>query len=382
MVEQFQYLKELLIEKIKREGPISFKDFMEICLYEEKFGYYSQDQIPIGKEGDFVTAPHTSKLFGYLLSVQIKECFELINNEAIFKICEFGAGTGILARDILEFFKRFHPDIYKKLEYIIVEPIQNRRKVLFENFIDHQDHLKVVEDFIHLNGFKGVLVANELFDAFPVHLIEKEDEDFFEIYVDIDDKGDLHEIRKQVTNDELIQYIDTYLKDLPKNYRTEVNLYMKKWIEDLSRIFLKGFCLIIDYGYSRKEYFADYRNRGTLLGYSRQMVTEEFFAFPGMVDMTSHVNFSDAKMWFEQYGFVCEGFCPQWAFLGGLDIDVTIEKAFGKLEPFSPVLAGVKSLIFPHGMGESHKVMVVSKDIEPRPELKGFKMKNDIERLT
>ena len=383
MVNQLKGIKDVLSKKIKTHGSISFRDFMEICLYEDKYGYYSQEQIKIGKNGDFVTAPHTSKLFGYLLSVQIKEFFDILEKDSSLNICEFGAGTGVLAKDIIEYFMNFYPDIYERLQYIVVEPISKRRQILKEKFIDFQDHFKVIEDFKETKGFKGVVVANELFDAFPVHLIEKVDQDFFEIFVGLDKSGNLKEERVEISGSdrELREYINKYLKKLPDNYRTEVNLDMKKWIRNFSSDFKRGFCLIIDYGYPRDDYFADFRNRGTLLGYTRQRVTEDFFRYPGLIDMTAHVNFSDAAEWFQGAGFRCEGFCPQWAFLGGLDIEQTIEKAFGKLEPFSPVMAGVKSLIFPQGMGESHKVFVVSRDVEPKPKLKGFKMKNDLARL-
>ena len=384
MVNDFKGLKRLLIENIKENGPISFKDFMSLCLYEENLGYYSQDEIRIGKDGDFVTAPHTSKLFGYLLAVQIQQFLKILGNETKeLSIAEYGAGTGVLAGDILEYFKRFSKVQFEGLHSIMVEPLSKRREVLKRNLSRFEENIKIVDSFSETGRFRGVVIANELFDAFPVHLIEKKEDEFFEIFVDVSSNGErLVEKAFKITDDALKDYVNTYLSHLPNGYRTEVNLEMKKWIDELSSIMDKGFCLIIDYGYSREDYYAEFRNRGTLLGYSRQRVTEEFFEYPGLIDMTAHVNFSDARLWFEQAGFVAEGFCPQWAFLGGLDIEQTIEKAFGRLEPFSPVLAGVKSLIFPQGMGETHKVFVASKGVDKGVDLKGFKMKNDIGRLT
>ncbi len=384
MVNDFKGLKRLLIENIKENGPISFKDFMALCLYEENLGYYSQDEIRIGKDGDFVTAPHTSKLFGYLLAVQIRQFFEILENKGQeLSIAEFGAGTGVLAGDILEYFKRFLKEQFERLRYIMVEPLSKRREVLKRDISRFEENIKIVDSISETGRFKGVVIANELFDAFPVHLIEKNEDEFFEIFVDVSGNEErLVEKALKIRDDALKDYVETYLSHLPNGYRTEVNLEMKKWINDLSSIMDEGFCLIIDYGYSREDYYADFRNRGTLLGYSRQRVTEEYFEYPGIIDMTAHVNFSDARLWFEQAGFVAEGFCPQWAFLGGLDIEQTMEKAFGRLEPFSPILASVKSLIFPQGMGETHKVFVASKGVEKEVDLKGFKMKNDIGRLT
>ncbi len=382
MFNDFKELKKIIVNEIRNNGPISFKDFMALSLYQEEYGYYSQTEIRIGKDGDFVTAPHTSKLFGYLIAVQIKEFFDLAFKNCPLKICEFGAGTGMLATDIVDYFNRFLPDYHRNLEYVIVEPLKKRQQVLSEFFKDKEGQFKLINDFSETGEFQGVILANELFDAFPVHLVEKSGSEFFEIFVSVDSEDNLIEEKKKISNLELQAYIDKHLAHVPDNYRTEINLELKKWIGSLSSYFKKGFCLIIDYGHSRQDYYAEYRNRGTLLGYSNQKITEDFLNFPGLIDMTAHVNFSDVKDWFEEYGFRPEGYTPQWAFLGGLDIEDTVEKAFGRLEPFSPVMAGVKSLIFPQGMGESHKVFVASKEMDGNFDLKGFKMKNDIERLS
>ncbi len=382
MITENQGIKKILKDTISKNGAISFKDFMKICLYEPTYGYYSQNELPIGKHGDFVTAPHTSRLFGYLLAVQIRQFFQMLPDDHELLLCEFGAGTGFLAKDILDFYKDFHCNIYERIKYLIVEPLPARRNILSKKLQAHGSKLEIVDDFSEVAPFTGVVVANELWDAFPVHLIENRESGFLEIFIDLDKEGNLVEKAKNIRNKELKRYVENYLKDLPTGYRTEINLEMKHWINNFSSLFKKGFAIFIDYGYSKEEYYAPYRNRGTLLGYTRQQVTEGFLDFPGLIDITAHVNFSDAKEWFEENGFNIEGFCPQWAFLGGLDIEDTINKAFGRLEPFSPVLATVKSLIFPQGMGQTHKVFVVSKAVERTEDIKGFKMKNDLERLT
>jgi SAM-dependent MidA family methyltransferase len=101
-----------------------------------------------------------------------------------------------------------------------------------------------------------------------------------------------------------------------------------------------------------------------------------------MVDITAHVNFSDLKKWAEDHGMKCLGYTPQWAFLGGLDPDETMQRVFGQVDPFSPVLAGIKALIFPHAMGESHKVMVLSKGMEDVDTVKGFRIRDYKDQLT
>ncbi len=375
MFNKINKLKEYISKEIKIRGPISFRDYMELCLYQDDFGYYSQRNFPVGKDGDFVTSPHASRLFGCLLSVQVKECFENITYQYDLNICEIGAGSGILAKDILEYFKNFEPSIFNQLKYIIIEPIQRRKEVLREILSEYLDHIVILNALKDIYEFKGVIIANELLDAFPVHVIERNSKGIFEIFVD-EKEGKFFEIRKEITNKRLLDYIRRNLSDIPEGYRTEVNLEIFDWIRDLSAVLKEGYVIIIDYGFSKEEYYAPYRNRGTLLGYSRHQTTEDFYKMPGLIDMTAHVNFSDVIEAFESEGFFCEGLTPQWAFLGGLDFERTVKKVLGEINPFSPELAGIKALIFPQGMGETHKVFMASKNIKKRIPLKGFSIKN------
>ena len=373
-------LKKILKDRIKREGPITFREFMRNCLYHDESGYYSRQDLAIGKGGDFVTAPHASRFFGSLIAVQLTECFKRIGEDS-FGICEFGAGAGFLAQDILDFFKRFAPEYYESLTYFVVEPLERRRPALKEKLSEFSDHVKIIRRFSECDNFSGVILANELLDAFPIHLVQKQEGIFHEVYVDLDENGNLCEVLKQPGSRQLIDYLRDIDKEIPDDYRTEINLAMGDWMKEMARSMIRGYALIIDYGFPEKEYYAPHRNRGTLLGYSRQRTTEDFFSFPGMVDITAHVNFSDLRKYADALGMKCEGFTPQWAFLGGLDPDETLNKVFGKIDPFSPVLAGIKTLIFPQGMGETHKVFMLSKGVEEMSLLKGFSIRNYVNLL-
>ena len=373
-------LRKLLKDRIIKTGPVTFREFMKESLYNQDFGYYSQIDFPGGKHGDFVTAPHASLFFGSLLSVQISEFFEKLDNKEC-NICEFGAGAGYLAQDIMRYFRKHEPKLFQKLKYFVVEPLKKRRKVLQDRLSEFKDHFEIIEKFSECGRFSGVIVANELLDAFPVHLVEKKGGKFKEVYIGLDREERFLEILRKPSTSELAGYLDQLNDLLPDGYRTEVNLDIKDWIMEISGAMVEGFVLTIDYGFSSREYFAPHRNRGTLLGYSGQRTTEDFFSFPGMVDITAHVNFSDLLRWGEEQGMKCMGFTPQWAFLGGLDPDETMQKVFGKVDPFSPILAGIKALIFPQAMGETHKAMVLSKGLDNIGSLKGFKIRDYKETL-
>ena len=373
-------LIKIIYDKVRGFGPITFKDFMEIALYHEKYGYYSRSYVPIGKKGDFITSPHTHCLYGALHARQIEEFWEILGRINTFTVIEMGAGAGYLAKDILSYLS--NREIFKSINYIIVEhkaETASYQQDLLKPFINKISWVSKLSD---LDSIKGCIISNELLDAFPVHLIQKEDSGFREIYLDFREDGSYMEVLADLSTPHLVEYAEALPSDIPKGYRTEANLAIKKWISELAVIISKGFVVTIDYGYTRKEYFHPGRNRGTLLAYMNHSVNEELYERAGEQDLTAHVNFSDLHRWGKEVGFFTLGYAPQWAFLAGLDFEETfLELSGGKVDPFSPELAGVKMLLLPQGMGESHKVMVQAKGVSLSLILKGFSLKNIMKRL-
>ncbi|MDL1958911.1 MAG: SAM-dependent methyltransferase [Deltaproteobacteria bacterium] len=372
-------LIKIIHDKVKEFGPITFKDFMEMALYHEKYGYYSRSYIPIGKKGDFITSPHTHCLYGALHARQIEEFWNILDHKA-FTVVEMGSGAGYLAKDILSYLS--NREIFKSINYIIVEhkaETASCQQDLLKPFINKINWISRLSD---LDSIKGCVISNELLDAFPVHLIQKEALDFKEIYLDFNEEDNLTEVLGNLSNPQLAEYVKALPSDLSEGYRTEANLAIRKWISELASIISKGFVVTIDYGHTRKEYFHPARNRGTLLAYMNHRVNEELYERPGEQDLTAHVNFSDLHRWGKEVGFSTLGYVPQWAFLGGLDFEETFrELSGGKFDPFSPELAAVKMLLLPQGMGESHKVLVQGKDVPSDLVLKGFSLKNAMKRL-
>ena len=366
-------LSEKLKKKIKENGPIPFRDFMEECLYDSGYGYYTGCCLRIGSKGDFVTSPHTGPLFGALISRQLMEFHRILGQERL-SIIEMGAGVGYLARDILTALRE---EALTNIEYIIVEPNPNTVSIQRETMGAFQDTVRWVKAIGYILPGDHCLISNELLDAFPVHLIRKSGGAFQEIHIDFREGHGFIESSREPSTAELGLYIEELPGDIQEPYTTEVNLGIKAWIHDVARVISRGFVMTIDYGYTRKEYFAPFRSRGTLLAYSEQKVYEDLLAKPGEQDLTAHVNFSDLDRWGKEAGFRTVGYTPQWAFLGGLDFEEVARKSMGgNFEPFSPKLAGIKALILPQGMGSTHKVMVQSKGLETTPALKGFKIKN------
>jgi len=380
-------LKQKIIEKIKREGPITFETFMEMALYEPGLGYYASDKAVIGRAGNFYTSQHLHPAFGVMIGRQLEEIWEIMGSppEAdAFQVVEIGAGAGYMCKDILNYLNS--RELFGALTYVIVEPnpfMQYKQKKLLEGF---SDKVKWVSSLQRLVNIRGCIFSNELLDAFPVHLIEMED-GLKEIYVTVDKDNNIIEIKGEPSTDALTDYINEFSIDLAKGYRTEVNLKIKDWLKSVNELLSEGFILTIDYGYPAWDYYSEDRNRGTLLCYHRHQVNENPYINIGEQDITAHVDFSSIKKWGEELGLKTIGFCHQGTFLIALGIDKVIQRLCEDFPrnrlattDYLFEVAKIKGLILPGTIGESHKVMVQYKG-SGFPELKGFSIRNQAGRL-
>ncbi|MBI5025624.1 MAG: SAM-dependent methyltransferase [Nitrospirae bacterium] len=379
-------LKQKIIEKIKKEGPITFESFMEMALYYPGLGYYMKDARGIGRAGDFYTSPHLHPIFGAMLGRQIEEMWSFMGNPSDFHIVEMGAGAGYLCKDMLDYLRK--RKFFKSLIYTIVElnpVVQARQKELLGDFIDKVNWVNSLKD---LGQIRGCFLSNELLDAFPVHLIEMGNE-LEEIYISAN--GDsLIEVKGRPSNSSIADYFRDFSIELKKGHRTEVNLKIKDWLSVVTDALSEGFIFTVDYGYPAWEYYSDERVGGTLLCYHKHKLNENPYENIGEQDITAHVNFSSLKKWGEELGIECRcdsrtdsyrpglktaGYCSQGTFLIALGIDKIITELYGNSPEYLFEVAKIKGLLLPQGMGESHKVMIQYKG-EGSPELSGFSMRN------
>jgi len=371
--------ERMIRDGILKAGPISFRDFMDLCLYHPYCGYYARSRFPGGPRGDYVTGPEAHSLYGALHARQMEQFWELLGRGR-FRLVEMGAGTGNLARDILNYV-RGRP-LYEAMEYVIVEHMPRSREAQEENLEDHPGKVAWVQDLGELPSVPGCILSNELLDAFPVHVIQKEQEGFCEVHVGIGPEGGLAEVLGELSNAALAEYVKAMPEGLPAGYRTEVNLAVRPWIQAVARSIERGFVVTVDYGHTRKDFFQPVRNRGTLLAYSGQGVSEDLLSRPGERDLTAHLNFTDLHRWGEEAGLRTVGYTPQWCYLAGCDLEETFtELCGGRFDPFSPRLAAVKMLLLPQGMGESHKVLIQAKGVATPDVVKGLRLRNRVDRL-
>jgi SAM-dependent MidA family methyltransferase len=368
-------LRQRIIEKIKKEGSITFETFMDMALYEPGLGYYASEKTEIGKTGDFYTSPHLHPAFGAMIGKQIEEMWEVMQRPGDFQILEIGAGAGYMCKDILDYLVN-RSSI--PLTYLIVEPhsfIKQKQEKLLEQFLNKITWVPSLENISKING---CILSNELLDAFPVHLVEMED-DLKEIYVTaIDDT--FIEVKNSLSTGIINDYLDEFSVTLTKGYRTEINLRIKDWLQSIDRILSGGFILTIDYGYPAWDYYSEDRNRGTLLSYYKHQVIDDPYQNTGEQDITAHVNFSSVKKWGEELGLKTLGFCRQGTYLIALGIDEILRELYENSPDYLFEAAKIKRLLFPGTLGESHKVMVQYRG-NGHPRLRGFSIKNQTDKL-
>ncbi len=351
--------EKILRDTIKAKGPIPFKEFMEIALYHPEAGYYTTHSNQIGRKGDYYTAGSLGPLFGKMLARQFREILEGMEANTVVEI---GAGTGILAKDILDEWKA--QGFCSR--YLLIE--KSRALRFTQEEILKSYPVSWVKSVPELPEIKGVIFSNELLDAFPVHVVEKTEEGLKEVYVEWQEG--FVEILREPSTSELSDYFEMLNMDLPPGFRTEVNLEALSWLEYVSKRLSRGFIFTIDYGYPSHELYQDYRRNGTLIAYEQHRAVEELYAHVGLRDLTAHVNFSALARWGEKVGLSVTGFTDLAHFLMSLGILETLSDVC-TLDGIKTRLQA-KTLLLPGGMGEMFKVLIQQKGITPFP-LSGLK---------
>ena len=346
--------EKILKERISQEGPIPFRDFMEIALYHPEAGYYTSQMGQIGEAGDYYTSGSLGPLFGKMLARQFREVLE---GMGVATVVEIGAGKGTLARDILEEWEKqeFHA------KYFIVEKSKELQIVQREILKSYE--VVWAMSVSDLPRIDGVIFSNELIDAFPVHAVEMTKEGLKEVFVDWRDG--FVEVLEEPSTPALAEYFEVLDVDLPAGFRAEVNLAALAWLETVAARLNKGFLVTIDYGYPSHELYRDYRRHGTLMAYERHRATEDLYTNVGRRDLTAHVNFSALATWGEEFGLKVTGFTDQAHFLMSLGILEALSAQDTPEETKARLNA--KSLLMPGGMGEMFKVLIQHKGLTPFP---------------
>ncbi len=349
---------------------ITFADYMQAALYAPNLGYYSSGRQKFGKGGDFITAPELSVHFSHCLARQCQQVLASVHEGCIL---ELGAGSGAMVSNILLALEGLDslPEQYYILE-VSAGLRQQQQQCLNErcpHLLPRVHWLDSLENF-HLCG---VILANEVVDAMPVHLFNIEAQSISERYVTWD-KNRFAFVNRSPSSYTLTERIKTlqqeHLHHLPaEGYTSEVNLLQTPWLNSLSHCLEQGLLLIMDYGYSQQDYYHPSRQRGTLMCHYRHLAHEDPLVLPGLQDITTHVDFTRLAEAALNAGLTVNGYITQAYFLlntGILDINIP-DKI--DAETFT-IQQQIKQLLLPSEMGDRFKVLACSRDLDL--ELLGF----------
>ncbi|TLY33287.1 MAG: SAM-dependent methyltransferase [Nitrospirae bacterium] len=365
-------LVEKLVACIERDGPISFAAFMEAALYDPEFGYYMTAGPRIGLEGDYYTSLDVHPIFAELVGRQIAQAAEAIVPSGEFTIVEMGAGKGLLAKHLLNAYRRDKPDFLARLRYLLVERspamVETQKQRLLE-LTDAGVNIAWVPDLdaVSADSITGVFLSNELVDAFPVHRLVKRPLGLREIFVGWDGSRFI-EIEAPPFSPDLEAYFARIGISLEVGQQAEVNLQALEWMRQVGTRLRRGLVVTIDYGHAAADLFAPARKTGTLLGYYRHTVSDSPYVHVGQQDLTAHVDFTSLALAGQDMGLEVTGFTNQLHFLIGLGIEST----FADLDPESPQSAAMRELLRPDGMGTTYKILIQHKGMSA-PQLDGLR---------
>jgi SAM-dependent MidA family methyltransferase len=356
-----------LLRVIKEEiaaagGYISFARFMELALYAPGLGYYSAGNYKFGKQGDFVTAPEISNLFAKCVA---KQCQQILTALTSPDILELGAGSGKLAGDLLQELEQLQclPRHYYILE--ISADLRAKQNIYLEKQCPQFLSRIIWLDELPCTGFKGVILANEVIDAMPVHCFYLDNNNINEYCVTLKNNN-LHWLSTPPTTPALEQQLLAIQKEftLPNHYQSEVNLLAPVWITTLSDILTEGVILLFDYGYNRREYYHPERTTGTLMCFYQHHRHTNPFELVGLQDISAHVDFTTLAESASAANASVSGYTTQAGFLLACGLmDLTQTEKLSAIEQYQQNQA-IKLLTLPSQMGELIKVMALSKNID------------------
>ncbi len=348
--------------EIMAHGPLSFARYMELALYAPGLGYYTGGSHKLGVGGDFTTAPEISSLFGQCLAQRIQTTLSALPSGDIL---EFGAGSGRLAVDILStltvapahyYILELSPDLKQRQQQWVQEKIPTlAHKVHWLDRLPTQ--------------FSGVVIANEVLDAMPVHCFQWQ-------------QGNLQERCVTWHNDRLQELLTTPCPELintveawwtteplldrhpfTDGYCSEINLNLPAWLKSVADLLQSGLILLVDYGFPRQEYYHPDRRTGTLQCHYRHHAHSDPFYWPGLQDITAHVDFTAVAQAAEQANLTIAGYDNLANFLlscGLLELAANMQ---GDLQRQYQASQEIKKLVLPSEMGELFKVMALTKNL-------------------
>jgi SAM-dependent MidA family methyltransferase len=367
-----QQLIDVIRDQIQKHPlrAISFRDYMQLCLYHETFGYYRNERIKIGREGDFYTSSSVGSVMGELIASYILREYRTDSRSMRkIQIVEWGGGNGRLALHILDELQKQDPTLYECVAYVMIESSSYHSRLQRETL---QAHLpKIVQmqesEWLSIDPHQGVLVlANELLDAFPVHRVRRSGSSWQESHVAWNDNTSSFEelwLPLQMGSP-LSAHLEQTGLTFKEGQIAEINLHAAEWLRMVAKAIHDGRMIIIDYGAEVDELYAAHRTRGTLMCYRQHQAYDNPFIYAGEQDITAHVDFTACVEAASTAGFTSSKLQTQRDFLVEQGILEKLQDHFD-LNPFSEAAKknrAIRQLLLSDQMSELFKVLILTKD--------------------
>jgi len=370
-------LSGVIRAKIELNGSISFSEYMEMALYEPGLGYYSAGLQKFGEGGDFVTAPQLGDVFALCLAKQVEQ----ISNEAgTYEIIEAGAGSGVLAADLLKALQNGRPPARYKILERSAYLRQVQRETLEQSVPQWMDRISWIDQPPQAD-WQGVFIANEVLDALTVDRFYCENGSIRQMRVVNGRDGFTWDLASFPTamEDQIQSALASLENPPPDGYQSEINTHLPAWLKAVTASLKKGAALFIDYGYPRQEYYLPQRRTGTLICHYRHRAHDDPFVWPGLTDISASVDFTALAEAADSCGFEVSGYTSQAMFLLGCGLeDVILD--FQSLSEKDRIRKNieVRKLTLPGEMGERFQVMALCRGLgkELAEDLRGFSLRD------
>ena len=365
MCERSPNLSARIAAEIIEYGPMRFSRFMELALYDLEDGYYASGRAVVGRAGDFFTNASIGAVYGEILAGQFLEIWKILGKPSVFTIVEQGANDGTLTRDIID---SLTDTPLANARHIIVEPFPELQKKQSALLADKD--VSWVRSPSALPVFSGVHFSNELFDALPINLVRSCSGRWHEVLVKHSESGFFFDTADQP--------MATSLPERADGFTTELRCGQSELLSALQEKMSAGFVLAVDYGMDRDQFLAPHRSQGTLACYYKHHRDVKPLEFPGLKDITSHVDFSSLVHDATDVGLELRGFTDQHHFVVGAATQLLHSLHSTRLDAAtSKKLRNLRMLFHPETMGTQFKAILFSKNIPDDSLPSGFQYARD-----
>jgi SAM-dependent MidA family methyltransferase len=373
-IGQDEALAARIRDEIARDGPMPFARFMELALYDPGGGYYRSATVRPGRAGDFITAPELHPIFGATLSTLLVEVWDRLDRPVPFTIREYGAGTGALAVAMLEALRAAGEPVMEAIAYEAID-VDPRRVSAFAERLAGAGFAAQVRDG-SAEPVTGIVLANEVLDALPVHRVRQRGDDLRELAVATDAAGGLGEVEIDPTTPALAARLADESVELRDGQTAEIALAVDDWVAEAAAALGRGLALFIDYAYPATELYDPVRRRdGTLRAYVGQQVHDDPYRRIGRQDLTAHVDVTAVQRAAERAGLTTVGVTTQAEALMGLGIEDRLRAIqtdpSTSMEAYLAVRSSLLRLLDPAAMGR-FRFMAFGRSLPDDPPLRAF----------